>query len=292
MKSKTDKNILIAFLLNISFSIIEFIGGIFTSSIAIISDAIHDLVDAISIGISYFLEKKSKNKPDCKYTYGYIRYSVLGAFIMASMLSAGSILVIITSVNRLINPVNVNYDGMILISIFGIIFNLLAAYKTKEGDSLNQKAVNLHMLEDVLGWIIVFIGSILIKFTNINYIDSIMSIIIAIFILIHALENLKSVLDLFLEKVPSNVNVEKIKEKLLNIDGVLDVHHVHVWSMDGYNNYATMHIVSDEKNIKQKIKQKLLKENISHVTIEIESKEENCHEKECEFEFKHAHHHH
>lgn len=211
---------------------------------------------------------------------------------MASMLSAGSILVIIASVNRLINPVNVNYNGMIIISILGIVFNLLAAYKTKEGDSLNQKAVNLHMLEDVLGWIVVFVGSILIKFTNINYIDSIMSIFIAIFILIHALENLKSVLDLFLEKVPSNINVDKLKEKLLNIDGVLDVHHIHIWSMDGYNNYATMHIVCDDKNIKQKVKKSLLKENISHVTIELESKEEHCHEKECELEFKQIHHHH
>lgn len=292
MKNKTDKNILIAFLLNISFSIIEFIGGIFTSSIAIISDAIHDLVDAISIGISYFLERKSKNKPDYKYTYGYIRYSVLGAFIMASMLSAGSILVIIASVKRLINPVNVNYDGMILISILGIVFNLLAAYKTKEGDSLNQKAVNLHMLEDVLGWIIVFIGSILIKFTNINYIDSIMSILIAIFILVHAMENLKSILDLFLEKVPSNIDVENIKEKILNIDGVLDVHHIHIWSIDGYNNYATMHVVCDDKNIKSKIKEELSKKNISHATIEIENREENCHEKECELKFKHVHHHH
>lgn len=292
MKNKTDKNILVAFLLNISFSIIEFVGGIFTSSIAILSDAIHDLVDAISIGISYFLEKKSKKKSDNKYTYGYIRYSILGAFIMASMLSVGSILVVITSVKRLINPVNINYDGMILISILGIIFNLLAAYKTKEGDSLNQKAVNLHMLEDVLGWIIVFIGSILIKFTNINYIDSIMSIIIAIFILVHALEHLKSVLDLFLEKVPSNINVDNIKEKLLNIEGVLDVHHIHIWSIDGYNNYATMHVVSDDKNIKQKIKEELSKENISHATIEMETKEEHCHEKECEIEFKQAHHHH
>lgn len=292
MKNKTDKNILIAFLLNISFSIIEFVGGIFTNSIAIISDAIHDLVDAISIGISYFLEKKSKNKPDCKYTYGYIRYSVLGAFIMASMLSTGSILVIIASVNRLINPVVVNYDGMIIISILGIVFNLLAAYKTKEGDSLNQKTVNLHMLEDVLGWIVVFIGSILIKFTNINYIDSIMSIFIAIFILIHAMDNLKSVLYLFLEKVPRNIDVDSIKEKLLNIEGITDVHHIHIWSIDGYNNYATMHIVCNDKNIKQKIKQELLKENISHVTIEIESKEEHCNEKECKLKEEHIHHHH
>ena len=147
----TDKNILIAFLLNISFSIIELFGGLFTKSISIISDAIHDFADAISIGISYFLEKKSKHKPDNKYTYGYIRYSILGALITTSILTVGSILVIIGATNRLFNPVTLNYDGMIIISIFGIVFNFLAAYMTKDGDSLNQRSVNLHMLEDVLG---------------------------------------------------------------------------------------------------------------------------------------------
>ena len=160
---KTDKNIFVAFFLNISFSIIELFGGLFTNSIAILSDAIHDFVDALSIGISYFLEKKSKKEPDNIYTYGYIRYSILGALITTVILITGSIFVIINALIRLFNPVTINYDGMLILSIIGIIFNLLAAYMTKEGDSLNQKSVNLHMLEDVFGWIVVLIGSLLIK---------------------------------------------------------------------------------------------------------------------------------
>ena len=150
---KTEKNILIAFILNITFSIFELFGGLITNSISILSDSIHDLGDAISIGISFFMEKKSKKHANNKYTYGYIRYSVLGGVITTAILLTGSILVIISAIKRLITPVEVNYTGMIIFAIIGTILNLIAAYVTKEGNSINQKSVNLHMLEDVLGWI-------------------------------------------------------------------------------------------------------------------------------------------
>ncbi len=199
---KTEKNILIAFILNISFSIFEFMGGLFTNSISILSDSIHDLGDAISIGISYFMERKSKKRADNKYTFGYIRYSVLGGVITTTILLVGSIFVIISAIKRIMNPVDVNYSGMILFAIIGTVLNFIAAYVTKEGDSINQKAVNLHMLEDTLGWIIVLIGAIIMNFTDIKIIDPIMSIGVATFILIHSICNLKKVLDLFLEKTP------------------------------------------------------------------------------------------
>ena len=294
---KTEKNILIAFLLNMSFSIFELIGGIFTNSVAIISDAIHDFGDSISIGISYFLEKKSKKKPDHKYTFGYARYSILGAFITNAILTIGSALVIINAVKRIINPVAINYDGMIIFAIFGVIVNFLAAYFTKEGDSLNQKAVNLHMLEDVLGWVVVLIGAILIKFTEITLIDAIMSIGVAIFILIHAIKSFKSIVDLFLEKIPNGIEIEELKEHLQEIDNVKDVHHIHVWSMDGFHNYATMHIVTDLKDthhLKTEIKKELKEHGISHTTIEFEETGYECNEIECTVEEPqhHGHHHH
>ena len=165
---KTEENILIAFILNISFSIFEIIGGKITGSIAIISDAIHDAGDAISIGISYFLERKSNKKSDKNYTFGYRRYSIIGALISTSILLIGTFIVIYNAIGRLFNPVDINYNGMIIIAIVGVIINFLAAYCTREGDSLNQHAVNLHMLEDVLGWVVVLIGSILMKYTNIT----------------------------------------------------------------------------------------------------------------------------
>ena len=290
---KTEKNILIAFLLNISFSIIEFFGGIFTNSVAIISDAIHDLGDAISIGISFILEKKSKKKADKNYTYGYIRYSVLGGVITTTILLVGSILVIINATKRLFNPETINYNGMIIFAILGVILNFIAAYVTKEGDSINQKSVNLHMLEDVLGWIVVLIGAIIMNFTNIKIIDPIMSIGVAIYILINSLKNLKQVLDIFLEKTPNNIDVDEIKKHLLNIKDVDDVHHIHIWSMDGYNNYATMHIVTNSKNVakvKKEIREELEEHNIHHAILETEN--EACDDKECKIEFHHEHHHH
>lgn len=291
---KTHKNILIAFLLNLLFSIIEFIGGIITNSVAIISDSIHDIGDAMSIGVSYFLERKSTKKPDNKYTYGYIRYSVLGSIITTFILLSGSILVIYNAIIRLINPVNINYNGMIIFAILGVVINFFAAYFTKEGDSLNQKTVNLHMLEDILGWLIVLIGAIIMKFTDIRIIDPLLSIGVAIFILVHAIKNLKSIIDLFLEKTPNNIDIEEIKEHLSKIKGVIDVHHIHIRSIDGFNTYATMHIVVEKynKEIKQLVKEELEEHGISHTTIELEEKNEKCEHENCDIKQKERTHHH
>ena len=298
---KTDKNILIAFILNLAFSIFELIGGTLTNSVAIISDSIHDIGDALSIGISYFLEKKSKKQPDEKYTFGYIRYSVIGSAITTTILLLGSIIVIYNSILRLFNPTTINYDGMILLAIFGVFVNFLAAFFTRDGHSLNQKSVNLHMLEDVLGWVIVLLGAIIMKFTDISIIDPLLSICVAIFIFVNALKNFKSILDLFLEKIPNNISIESIKEHLLKIEDIEDVHHIHVWSIDGYNNYATMHVITKNNSheIKEKIREELHEHNINHVTIELEEHGENCNNTECTIDSNnmshtntHHHHHH
>jgi len=292
---KSEKNILIAFILNISFSLFELFGGIFTNSVSIMSDAIHDFGDALSIGISLILEKKSTKQPDNKYSYGYARYSILGAFITTSILTIGSFLVIINSISRLPNPVYVNHDGMIIFAVFGIIINFFAVYFTKDGHSMNQSAVNLHMLEDVLGWVVVLIGSILIKFTNIFLIDSIMSLGVSTYILIHAIKNFQKIIDLFLEKTPKNISIENIKQTLLKNSSILDVHHIHIWSIDGNSNYATMHVVTNTKKtleLKQNIRELCLELGINHLTIELESQEERCGDLECHIEVQEDHHHH
>lgn len=295
---KTQKNILVAFILNLFFSIIEFVGGIFTNSVAIISDSIHDIGDALSIGVSYFLEKKGKKCPDEKYTYGYIRYSVLGGLITTLILLTGSVLVIYNSILRIMNPEDINYTGMLILAICGIIINFIAAYFTKDGESINQRSINLHMLEDVFGWIVVLIGAGVMKFTGIKVIDPIMSIAVAIFILFHSTKNFKKILDLFLEKTPKEVSINEIKGHLKQIEGVIDVHHVHIWSIDGVNNYATLHVVCNEKScsIKEQIRNELIEHGIVHVTIEIEDEMEECVEKNCDVgKIKceaHEHHHH
>ena len=291
---KTEKNILIAFILNLCFSFFEFFGGIYTGSVAIISDALHDVGDAASIGISYFLERKSKKQPDNRYTYGYLRFSVLGGIITTLILLFGSLAVIYGAILRLLNPVSINYNGMIILSIIGALVNLLAAYFTSEGNSINQKAVNLHMLEDMLGWVVVLIGSIVMRFTDIAIIDPLMSIAVAVFILINAIKNLKETLDIFLEKIPENIDIDEIRDHILEIDGVLDVHHIHIRTIDGHNNYATMHIVTnkDPYEIKYKVREELKEHCISHSTLELEGENEHCHEQCCVIEHNHTHSHH
>lgn len=295
---KTEKNILFAFLLNLAFSIFEFIGGIFTGSVAIVSDAVHDVGDAASIGFAFFFEKKSKKQPDETYTYGYARYSVIGGVITTLILLLGSIMVVYNAILRIINPTEINYNGMIIFALVGVGVNLCAAILTHKGDSLNQKAVNLHMLEDVLGWIVVLVGAIIMRFTDISILDPLMSIGVAIFIFINAIKNLGGAINLFLEKTPHGVHMSELKEHILAIDGVLDAHHIHVWSMDGHNHYATMHVVvrGNSCEIKEKIREELKEHGIGHVTLELESEGERCHNENCHVEFHstsgHHHHHH
>ena len=228
---KTERNILVAFLLNLGFSLFEFIGGIVTNSVAITSDAVHDMGDALSIGVSYFLERISKKNPDDHYTYGYIRYSVIGSMITTIILLLGSIFVIYHSVERFFHPVAIHYNGMIILAVVGVMVNFLAAYFTRDGDSLNQRSVNLHMLEDVLGWVVVLLGAIIMRFTDITVIDSVLSILVALFILVSAFGNFKMITYLFLEKIPANISIMEIKEHLMKIKGIEEVHHPHLFDM-------------------------------------------------------------
>lgn len=291
------KNILVAFLLNLFFSVFELLGGFFCGSVAIVSDSVHDMGDALSIGISYFLESKSNKAPDKKYTYGYRRYSLLGSMITLLILIFGSIAVIIGGINRIINPKDINYDYMMVFAIVGAVVNLLATLFTRHGHSLNQRAVNLHMLEDCLGWIVVLIGAVIMKFTDISIIDPIMSICVSFLILVSSIKALCNVLSVILLKVPSGVDIDEIEKHLLEIDGVIDVHHIHIWSIDGEANYATLHAVieGDESVVKSAIREELAEHNIVHATIETEDKTCDCQEKECvvkHTEHIGCHHHH
>ena len=293
---KTERSILIAFLLNLCFSVFEFIGGAVTGSVAILSDAVHDLGDAASIGVSWFLERKSKQPADDSYTFGYARYSVIGGLFTTLILLVGSVSVIYHAVTRLIHPVPISYNGMILFALVGVAVNLCAAWFTREGDSLNQRAVNLHMLEDVLGWMVVLIGAIVMRFTNLSILDALMSIAVALYILIHAVKNLKQILAYFTEKVPAAVDAEKIRQHLLSIDGVRDVHHIHLWSLDEHRHCATLHIVTDREGpqIKEAVRAELCEHGITHATLELEQPGEACPAPRCRMEIPrhHGHHHH
>lgn len=280
------ENIKLAFFLNLGFSIFELIGGLLTNSISIFSDAIHDFADSLAIGISYFLENISTKEVDKKYTYGYKRYSVLGALTTSVILIVSSLVVFFNAFIRLFNPVEIKLTGMLLFAIFGVIINGYAAYKTSRSVNLNEKSVNLHMLEDVLGWIAVLIGSIVIKFTGWNIIDPLLSIVIALIIGYKAIKNLLDVVNIMVEKVPSNIDIDVIKEEVKKLNNIIDVHHIHVWSIDGNEILLTMHVLISKsvtkknyENVKKSIKECLLEKGINHSTIEFEY--EDCKSLSC-----------
>ena len=279
------RRILIAFLLNLCFSIMEFVGGLIIGSVAILSDAIHDCGDAISIGISYFMEKISDKPANEKYTYGYRRFSVLGGLITTMILLVGSGFMIYSAINRMFNPVEINYTGMIILSVIGLIINGVAGFLTHKGTSINQKAVTLHLIEDMLGWVIVLIGAIIMKFTNWYWLDPLLSIALAIFVIINAVKILTKITNMFLMKTPSNIHIDVIKASMILIPGVTDVHHIHVWTLDGETIYISMHVVAKySAELKHLIKETLRKRGIHHATIEFENKGESCKEITCNIE--------
>ncbi len=279
------ENIKLAFFLNLGFSIFELIGGLFTHSVAIFSDAIHDFGDSLAIGLSYILENVSNKKSDKYYTYGYKRYSILSAMFSSMILLFGSLIIIFNAFIRIFRPDKINLTGMFIFAIFGLVINGYATYKTSKGDSLNEKSVNLHMLEDVLGWLAVLIGSLLIKITGWYIIDPILSILIALFIGFTSFKHLWSSLEIILERVPNEIDIDLITKKVKNINHILDVHHIHVWSIDGLESFITIHVLvknvtkKNYEEVKTNVKKCLEEFNIYHSTVEIEY--ENCKEIEC-----------
>ena len=233
-------NLKVAFFLNLSFTIIEFIGGALTNSMAIFSDAIHDLGDTFAIGAALFLENYSHRGRSKNFSFGYKRFSPLSALINSVILLAGSLIIIVESVPRLLNPEPVNAEGMLYLAIAGVVFNGAAVLRLRNKESsVNQRTVMLHLMEDALGWVAVLIGSIVMLFADIPIIDPILSLGIALYILWNAFKNLRKVLHIFLQGTPRNVDLEEVKKDLLKLEHVQDIHDTHVWTMDGSYNILT-----------------------------------------------------
>lgn len=282
-KQDSISNIRLAFFLNLGFTIIEIIGGFWTNSVAIISDALHDLGDSLSLGLSWFLERYSRKKKDERYSYGYRRYSLFSALINSLILIAGSIYILFEAVPRLFNPEQPNAKGMLILAAGGIIVNGIAVLRVRKGKSLNERIVALHLFEDVLGWVAVFIVSIVMIFKNIPILDPILSILITIYILYRVIINLKKTFSIFLQAVPEGVSIKQIEDKILKIDNVLNVHHTHIWSIDSLNNVLSTHIVVKDNttvkeiiDIKRKAKEIMESLKLEHSTIEVECESEFC----------------
>jgi cobalt-zinc-cadmium efflux system protein len=286
------KGLTVAFWLNLLFSIIEVAGGIVTNSTAIIADAFHDLMDAMTIGAAVWLEKFSTRKRTPKFTYGYKRFSLLAALGMSVFILVGAVLMCIAAVRSFYYPEPVNSSGMLLIAVLGIAINGLAFWRMrKEHDhnhehghshSHNSRAVMLHLLEDVLGWVAVLTGAVVIYFTRWYWIDGALTVAIAVFIGYNAIKNLTGTLSVLLQSVPEKVDVEKLSNELSNIDGVDNIHDLHIWSLDGNFNVATLHAVvhtvedKQKENIFSAIINVLKKHHIQHPTIQLETTMDKC----------------
>lgn len=282
------KNIKAAFFLNIVFTLIEIAGGFFTNSIAILSDAIHDLGDSLSLGLAWYFQKVAKKGSDASYSYGYKRFSLLGAVINSIVLVVGSILILTAAIPRIFHPQTTHAEGMFFLAIVGVLVNGAAVFRLKKGHSINEKVVSLHMLEDVLGWGAILVGSVIMYFFDVPIIDPIMSIGIAFFVLSNVFKNVKQSLRIILQGIPIEVDVTDISAHLQQFTGVESVHDLHVWSVDGTYNVLTVHIVLNNSQemdklaeLKAAIRDSLREEGIQHATIEFETANEKCTFEKC-----------
>ena len=281
------KNIKVAFFLNLGFTIFEIAGGIYTNSIAILSDAVHDLGDSLSLGMAWYFQKISKKESNATYTYGYKRFSLLGAIINSIVLVAGSLIILTAAIPRLLEPVETNAKGMFFLAIVGVLVNGAAVLRLKKGKSINEKVVSLHMLEDVMGWLAILVGSVLMYFFDFPILDPIMSVAIACFVLFNVYKNIRQSLRIILQGSPNEIDTAKISE-LLKFEEVENIHDLHVWSVDGMYNVLTVHVVlkkalkMDELAVlKLKIRKALKENEIQHATIEFELLDEKCTFEKC-----------
>ena len=279
----SSDNIKVAFFLNFAFTILEIIGGLYVNSIAIISDAIHDLGDTISLGTSWYLEEKSHKKSNKKFSFGYKRFSLLGALINSVILIIGSLYVINEAVGRILEPEHTDAMGMIFFAVIGVLVNGYAAWKLSGGKTMNQKVASWHLVEDVLGWVAVLVVAIILNFKDIHYLDPALSLLITAYILWNVIIRLKQTLFIFLQGVPEELDINEIESKILNIDFVNSIHHMHIWSLEGEHNVFTAHIKIDDnsnlnnfKKVKSDVKDILKEYKFEHYTVEVEFNEENC----------------
>ena len=277
--NQANRNIATVFALNAFFVVVELVGGLLTNSVAILSDALHDFGDCLSLAISWGFQKKATKKRDLHYSYGYRRFSLLGAIFLSGVLFVSSILILIEAAQRIANPQLVDAEKMLWIAIFGVVINGAAALKLKKGASLNERAVFLHILEDVLGWVAVLVVSIVLQFYNVPILDPILSIAISIWVLSNVYKNSKAVFKILLQAIPDTVDMAELTKQLTAISGVESIHDLHVWSLDGEWHVASLHVVAPQAKsieLKNQLREVALHFQIKHITIEMEEAQEDC----------------
>jgi cobalt-zinc-cadmium efflux system protein len=278
-KPKREERVRFAAFVNLSFTIVEIFGGLYTNSLAILSDALHDFGDSIALLVSWLFERGAKRAPDARYTFGYQRLSLFSALFSATVLVGGSIVIIFQAVPRFFSPELVNAFGMVGFAVIGIAFNGVGFFLLKRGESINERVLSWHLLEDVLGWTGILVGGIIIYFWKFYLIDPIITVALTVFILYNVARNLREAISILLQGVPKHIDLEAVKEDIKAISEVLDLHDIHIWSLEGETDVFSAHVVVDDETLekrpqqtKQIIKDTLKKHHIEHSTIELEGK--------------------
>lgn len=271
-------NILLAFTLNASFAVIEFFGGLFTNSVAIMSDALHDFGDSLALLFSYFADKISQREANEKYTFGYKRFTLVSALVNGTILLIGSIFVIKEAIERLDSPEVVKPEGMLYLALLGIAVNSFAAYRLSKDEGLNVKMLMYHLLEDLLGWAAVLVVSVILLFKPWYVLDSVLSILISLIILRGVLKNLLKVGKIFVQHFPEEIQREQLLKQIKSCDGVKDVHYLQGWSLDESTINVTLHVVVDQEmkmgeadKLRKQIEKFLMEAKINLWTIQMES---------------------
>ncbi len=278
-----SKNIKVAFFLNLGFTIVEFVGGILTGSTAILADAVHDLGDCFALGQAWYFEKISSEKSSARYSYGYKRFSLLGALISTAVLLTSSLIVLVNAIPRIFEPHHPHAGGMILLAIAGVAVNGIAMARVSRESGMNSKVVALHLLEDVLGWVAVLVVAVILMFWDVPVLDPLLAIIITLYILAGVVKNLKKMLPVFLQAVPDEIDLALITREIETLDHIHAVHHAHIWSLDGMHTVFTAHLEVDTlldaesyMQLKELIRTLVEKHGLHHTTIEIEYPGEAC----------------
>lgn len=289
-----------AFFLNLSYAIVEFIaGGVFGSS-AVLADSVHDLGDAVAIGVSAVLETISNREEDSRYTLGYKRFSLLGALVTAVILMTGSVFVILENITKIFHPQPVNDRGILWLGIIAVTINVLASLVVRKGKTKNESILSLHFLEDTLGWVAVILMAIVLRYTDWYILDPLLSLAISLFILSKAIPRFWSTLRIFLDAVPEGVNIQKIKTDLAELDHVASINQLNLWTMDGLEKNAIVHVclehVKHMEVCKESIRTLLKERGFQNVTIEVDedlathrAHKRNIEELEAESEQEHHH---
>lgn len=274
---QTDQ-ISIAFFLNLGFTFVEIIGGILTNSVAILSDALHDLGDSLSLGLAWYFQRLSQQGRNQVYTFGYKRFNTLGALINGIVLVAGSLIILYEAIPRLINPQPTHAPGMIGLAVLGVLVNGAAVLRLRRGGgTLNEEMIAWHLLEDVLGWLAVLAGGVLMYFFDAPIIDPILSVAITVYVLANVIKRLRKSIQVILQAKPEGIDLEKLENAMQDIAHVKSVHHTHVWTMDGDYHVLSTHIkidghltVRELAPVKEEIRRRLENLHIEHATIEFE----------------------